>query len=580
MGREYRKYGQATFRAEKRLFDQTSALADPPVAEDNVAVDPALATRVEDEVVVTLAGDRQASSRLLDAVISVARDLRLRDVLQRVVAYACQLVDARHGALGVAGPDRIVADIVHHGPEAGADEAADLLSDLMNQPEPMRVAGRLSVPLLIRGEVFGNLYVAEKAGGGPFTDEDQQTLVAFVGAAGIAVDNARMFELGRQRERWLQASNEITTALLAETPAGELQLITELARKVAGAPVAAIAIPHEQNPARLVFKVIDSAGRDAGNLVGSTISIAGTASGMVYSTGRPLLLDDYGDAAASWQDAYNGGAPPALLDLGSAAIVPLAAGEQILGVLLLIKLRGEQPFGEPDLELLRNFAAHAALAMRYAKARADQRRLAVFEDRDRIAADMQHLVITRLFDIGLSLQSVSRLVQPAVRGRVLGLVDELDGTIRELRSSIFSLREEALAAARIPGSLNDAVQRTISQAADALGFEPRVGVTGSLDSAVPEDVRPDLLATLREALANVARHAKATLVTVELRVADDMLTLDVLDDGIGIPAVRDRNSGLANLGRRAQRWGGNLVVTPGSADGGRGTRLTWRIPLP
>jgi signal transduction histidine kinase len=431
---------------------------------------------------------------------------------------------------------------------------------------------------MIRDEVFGTLYVTEKRGGGPFTDEDQDMLMALATAAGIAVDNARMYEHSRQRERWLRGSNEITTALLAETadPVDELQLVTAQARAVAGAPIAAIALPHEQDTGKLVFKVLDGLGWASDSLVGSTIDIATTASGLVYTSGEPLLMDSYGDAAANWQMAHKGGAPPILRQLGSAAIVPLAAGEEILGVLLLIKMRGEPPFGEPDLELLQNFAAHAALALRYAKARADQRRLAVFEDRDRIAGDMQNLVIRRLFDIGLGLESLSRLVPFELRRRVSGLVEDLDATIRDLRHSIFSLQDHLNPERESPGSLDETLLRTIGQAADALGFEPRVGLSGSLDAVVPEKIRADLLATLREALANVARHAKATAVSVQLRVAEGELTLDVLDDGVGIPADRDRNSGLANLRRRAQRWGGGLTVEPG---GGGGTRLTWTVAL-
>jgi len=436
----------------------------------------------------------------------------------------------------------------------------------------------LGVPLVIREEVFGTLYVTEKRSGGSFTDEDQSTLTTLATAAGIAVDNARMFERTRQRERWLQGSNEITTALLAEPsdPVDELQVVTAQARAVAGAPIAAIALPHEQDTGKLVFKVLDGLGWASDSLVGSTIDIATTASGLVYTSGEALLMDSYGDRAAKWQFAHHGSAPPILDELGSAAIVPLAAGEQILGVLLLIKMRGETPFGEPDLELLQNFAAHAALALQYAKARADQRRLAVFEDRDRIAGDMQSLVIRRLFNIGLGLESLSRLVQPDLRRRVAGMVEDLDATIRDLRHSIFSLQEHLNAERESPGSLDETLLRTIGQAADALGFEPRVGLSGSLDAVVPERIRPDLLATLREALANVARHAQATAVSVQLRVAEGELTLDVLDDGVGIPADRDRSSGLANLRRRAGRWGGNLTVEPG---GGGGTRLTWTVPL-
>jgi signal transduction histidine kinase len=553
-------------------------------------------------VVVVLAGDRQASEQLLDAVISVSRDLRLREVLQRIVEYACQLVEARFGALGVAGPDDVLVDVIYQGVDESEIAAigtppagTGLLGHLIRNPVPLRLddltehpaasgfpSGHapmrtfLGVPLMIRDEVFGALFLTEKVAGGSFTEADELTLVSLATAAGIAVDNARMYERSRQRERWLQASNEITTALLAEAhPMGELKLVTRLARTVAGAPVAAIALPDERLPDKLVFEVVDGLRSDT-NLAGMTVDVGSSGSGQVFSTGKPLLIDNYGAAASAWQDENNGGAPSRLREMGSAAIVPLAAGEQILGVLLLIRLRTEPAFADDDLELLQNFAAHAAIALQYARAKADQRRLAVFEDRDRIAGDIQDLVIRRLFEVGLGLQSVSRLVSPELRWRVAGLVDELDGTIRDLRRSIFSLHER-FDPDVMPGTLDEEVRRTVRHAEEALGFEARMRLAGPLDAVVPGRLRPDLLATLREALANVARHAVATTVTVELRADQESgLQLDVVDDGVGIPAKRGRNSGLANLGRRAEKWGGKLVVKPVATGG---TRLTWTVPL-
>lgn len=506
---------------------------------------------------VSLAGDRQAIAQLLDAVISASRELRLREVLRRIVGYACVLVGAPGGALGVGEPGQEPVEVIYHGEEIG-----------FPPPEPA-----LGTPLRIQDEVIGHLYVAGKAGG--FTDEDREHVAALGTAAAIAVENARMYDRGRQRERWLRASNEITTALLdgGDGTGDELRLVTELARSVAGTPVAAIAVAHERDPGKLVFRAIDGLGAASQTLIGETIEVASTASGVVFSTGEPLLLDQYGDAAVDWQDRYNGGAPPLLHKMGAAAIVPLAAGEQTLGVLLLIKMRGEPPFTEGDLQLLRNFAGHAALAVQYAKARSDQRRLAVFEERDRIASDMQDLVIRRLFDISLGLQGLAPLVEAKVWRRITNLVDDLDGTIREVRRSIFSLQEDASSPA---AGLLDELDRIIAQAEEALGFEPLVSLDKQANSLVPQRIRPDLLATVREALSNVARHARATKASVTLCVEDAELTLTVVDDGVGIAESRSRSSGLANLGKRAQRWGGSLIVERSDAGG---TRLTWTVPL-
>lgn len=508
---------------------------------------------------VSLAGDRQAVAQLLDAVISSSRELRLREVLQRIVGYACVLTDAHSGALGVGEPGQEPVEVIHHGDDVG-----------FPPPEPA-----LGTPLRIQDEVIGHLYVAGKTG--EFTDEDREHVAALGTAAAIAVENARMYDRGRQRERWLRASNEITTALLDGGDSGdELRLVTELARNVAGAPVAAIAVAHESDPGKLVFRVIDGLGEASQALIGETVDVATTASGIVFSTGEPLLLDHYGAAAATWQDKHNGGAPSLLHKMGAAAIVPLAAGEQTLGVLLLIKMRGEPPFTDGDLQLLRNFAGHAALALQYAKARADQRRLAVFEERDRIAGDMQDLVIRRLFDISLGLQGLAPLVDSKVWRRMASLVDELDGTIHDVRRSIFSLQDHVDAAAESRGSLLGELSKIIADAREALGFAPMVTLDEKADSLVPQRIQPDLLATAREALSNVARHARAATVSVTLCTEGGELTLTVVDDGVGIAESRSRSSGLANLGKRAQRWNGSLTVERIEAGG---TRLTWTVPL-
>lgn len=513
-------------------------------------------------MVVPLTGDRQATARLLDALISDTRELRLREALQRIVNFACALVDARYGALGIGGLDSDPVEVIYR------DDEPPHAIGYPPQPPFLRATLRL------QDDVIGHLYVAEKVG--EFTDEDQESLRELAAGAAISVENAQMFERGRQRERWLQASNEITTALLDGAEAGdELGLITQRARAVADTAAAALAVAHEERPGKLVFRALDGLGAASSSLVGETIDVANTASGIVFSTGQPLLIEDYGEAASGWQDANNGGAPPLLRKLGPAAIVPLAAGDQTLGVLLLIKMRGEQPFARSDLELLQNFAAHAALALQYAKARADQRRLAVFEDRDRIASDMQDQVIRRLFDISLRLQSMGALVGTDARRRVAGLVEDLDGTIQAVRRTIFSLQDQVNPAFE-PAGLLDSLSRIVTQAGEALGFEPLASLDETLDSVVPQQIRGDLLATVREALSNVARHARAGTVSVTVCAAENDLTLTVVDDGVGITQSRSRNSGLANLGKRAQKWGGSMTVERGS---GGGTHLTWTVPL-
>jgi signal transduction histidine kinase len=199
----------------------------------------------------------------------------------------------------------------------------------------------------------------------------------------------------------------------------------------------------------------------------------------------------------------------------------------------------------------------------------------VLEDRDRIARDLHDLVIQRLFAIGLGLEGLSRLTtQPELAGQVTGFVRDLDRTIRDVRNSIFSLQEPAEAHAGVRSDL----LRMAQDSAGMLGFEPRISFDGPLDAAVAGPVRSDLLATVREALSNVARHAEASSASVEVFVDRDggRLSLQVVDDGTGIPEDLPRKSGLANLAQRAERWHGKLSV---ERRPGGGTKLAWTAVL-
>lgn len=504
--------------------------------------------------------DNDRDHRVLDAVLAIGAGLELSDVLHRIVRAAVDLVDARRGALGVLAPDGSrFTELVHVGMD---EETVRLLRNGVD------AAGLLDVPITVQDTVFGHLYL----GGTGFTGEDGEVARALATAAGIAVHNARLFEESRRREAWLRASNEISATLLAgRHQAGELRLVTERAREVAGAPVAALALPDERQPGKLVFQVVDGLG-DIGRLEGVAVDIDGTASGMVFSTGEPLLLDSYGDAAATWQGDAGAAFHPALKELGSAAIVPLAAGRQPLGVLLLCRRRDEVPFGQSDLELLENFALHATFALQYSRARADQQRLVVFEDRDRIARDLHDLVIQRIFATGMALEAAANVLNlnPAnAAERIRRAVDDLDGTIREIRTTVFALQQPSESASSVRAQVLEAVEA----AAGALGFAPSVRFDGPVDTIIGEEIREHLLAVLREALSNTARHARATEVSVAIS-ARDGLRLVVADNGVGLPAG-GRRSGLANLSARAAQLGGTFVTE--AAD--PGTVLVWRVPL-
>ncbi|TCO62246.1 GAF domain-containing sensor histidine kinase [Actinocrispum wychmicini] len=539
--------------------------------------------------------------RLLDAVVSVASDLSLPDVLRRIVQSSIDLVGARYAAMGVLAPEGTsLQEFIYIGID---DQQRDLIGDLphgkgilgllIKHPEPIRMPDLhehrqsygfppnhppmksfLGVPVRVRGEVFGNLYLTEKKSGSEFTDEDQTVVVALAAAAGIAIENARLFEQTRQREAWSRASNELTGALLADqTAAGALRLVARRAAQVSGAPLVAVALPDELGE-QLVFDVVD--GATATELADHQVPMTGSVLGEVYRSAEPRVIDDGWGSSERSPLGWAGEAPVAFKQLGSTVLAPLAAGQQVLGVLVVTKAAGQIPFLEPDLRMVTTFASHAALAIEFARAQEDRQRLAVFEDRDRIARDLHDQVIQRLFAIGLGLQGLTRLVvKPEVGTRVAGFVEDLDQTIREIRRSIFSLQE----APGGPVSLRGELLRVIQEGAGALGFEPTVSMDGPLDSLVPDDIRPDVLATLRETLSNAARHAEASAVTIAITVDRDGtgLRLSVRDDGKGMPSQPERNSGLANIADRATHLHGTCAID--SAPHG-GTTVTWSVPLP
>ncbi|GDY28699.1 histidine kinase [Gandjariella thermophila] len=537
--------------------------------------------------------------RLLDAVVNVTSNLSLPDVLYRFVQSACELVGARYGVLGVLGQDQKPAEFI----DAGVDQRlrarigeliseGGVLAELAANPKPLRLhdvrplfeacvippddplmRSFLGIPVRVRGEVFGTLYLTEKVGGGDFSEEDQEVVIALTAAGGIAIENARLYEQTHQRELWLQASNEITGALLSgQSTSSVLELIAHRARVVAGAAVAAIALTGD-GAEDLALEVVD--GPSAKALEGRTVPVTG-AMGEVLRSSRPVVLEGPTEPA-TWLGDVSMERLADVKDLTSVLLVPLAAGEHVLGVLLVAKEQGRPPFTDADGQMVQTFAAQAALTLEFARAQEDRQRLAVFQDRDRIARDLHDLVIQRLFATGLGLAGMARLVvRPEVAERLQGFVNDLDQTIRDIRRSIFSLQEVPEDLGQV--SLRGQLLRTAQEAAGPLGFEPRLSFDGPLDTTVPETVRADLLATLREALSNAARHAHARTVRVEVSVDShgEQLNLRVRDDGRGVDPDAARGSGLVNMTERAARWGGSCTLR---SVAGSGAELCWSVPL-
>jgi signal transduction histidine kinase len=421
--------------------------------------------------------------------------------------------------------------------------------------------------VLVRGAVFGNLYLTEKRDGGEFTERDQELVVALAAAAGIAIENSRLFEETHRREQWLTAATGVTERLLSGAePEATAGLVVAAAAEVADSAAAFLLLREERG----TLRVVAGHGADADLYLGRAYRIADTEAAALFVNERPLRLDSGRDVfLATGPDA-----PPVRYG-GPAVLVPLAARNGVLGLLSVVRRVDEPPFTDADVRMVHAFAGHAALAVEFSRISADRQRLAVLEDRDRIAQDLHDLVIQRLFAVGLGLQSVTpRVPTPDVADKLSGYIDDLDQTIQAIRTAIFSLTEPA----DRPSGLRGEVLQVVGESAEILGSEPVLTFQGPLDSAVPDGVRPDLLAVLREALSNVARHAGASRVHVLLEVdrAGRTATLVVEDDGTGLDPGRTPGQGTTTMRARAERLGGSCVLEPAEP---RGTRVRWTVPL-
>jgi signal transduction histidine kinase len=528
---------------------------------------------------------------LLEAVVAVGSSLELEVLLRSIVETAVSLVDARYGAMGVIGDGGRLAEFIpvglssseieaiHHWPEGKG-----LLGLLVTEPRPLRLADIkdhpvsfgfpaghppmktfLGAPIRIRGEVYGNLYLTEKVGGGQFDTEDEAVIIALAAAAGVAIENARLYDQARRQQRWLSASAEVTSHLLSGADPGEaLSMITDKALEMTGADLVMVTLPM---PDGQHVRIEHAAGLDAEQALGLVVPLENSITEAVMSTGERLSISDYPTDPRIITTAK------AKLPIGPLEAVPLGAPGKVRGVLSAGRRQGAMPLSPAAADMLATFAAQAAIGLELAEHRRQAEQMAVFEDRDRIAKDLHDLVIQRLYATGMSLQGVTSLIRvPEVADRVSTSVDALDDTIREIRSAIFALQTRSEAK---PAAVRARILFVAQEMGSALGFPPSLQLDGTLDSVLPEEITENLLTALREALSNAARHSGASQVDVTVTAGDE-LVLVVRDNGVGI-APGGRRSGLRNLEQRAAALGGSMMTGP--ADGG-GTELVWRVPLP
>jgi signal transduction histidine kinase len=528
---------------------------------------------------------------LLDAVLAVASGLELDSTLQRIVEAATELVDARYGALGVLDEDGDgLAEFLHVGMDAESiarmphlPEGKGLLGLLIDDPRPVRLPDLtrhpasvgfpphhppmhsfLGVPVRLRDEVYGNLYLTEKRGGAEFTSDDEVVLQTLAAAAGVAVDNARLFEQSRTRERWLSAVAEINGELLeGASVEATLRLVVRRVCELAEAQDAVILLATDETS----------------NVVSASVSVE------EVSALTRLAVDVRGDSAVA--EAMREGTPrlfpeltAALPDdpavgsaaLGPGAVLPLMGAAGTGGALLTVRPKSAPPFTQDDLPMLTSLADQAAVALEFADKQRSQRLLDVLAERDRIAQDLHDHVIQRLFATGMSLQGTLRRIDDAhARMRVEQAVEQLDTTVREIRTSIFDLHASTVEEPSLRRRLLDVVEQLTAQSDVA----PTMKLSSAVDTLVSPQVGEHAEAVLREALSNALRHSHGDAIRILVETSERDLTIEVADNGVGIPPGV-RRSGLENMDKRARQCGGELVVRD---EPGGGACVVWRVPL-
>lgn len=514
--------------------------------------------------------ERTNLQAVLDAILAISSDLDLHSVLNRVVDSCCAVTGAQTGFLGVLGEHGDLVTHVVHG--LSGEQAKTLVAQpmrrgffghLMRHPEPIRLAriadavtvgdlpaglterdSFLGVPLKVGDTVFGTLCLAHKADGQEFSSRDEDLVEGLARVAGVAVNNARAYALSERRREWVEATAQVIGSLhppyrIEDT----LHQIVLGIRRVARATLAAVV--H-------------------GRAGGYDVPVA---DGPGFAVLPQVVQDHDGDIARAQRSGEL--VVAAYGDQGTVMFAPLDSELSYQGVMVVVIEGGDGHLSFDERELVASYAAQASLALDRAQALKLRQAEALVADRDRIARDLHDLVIQRLFATGLQLQGARRLNDPAeLHARLDTAVKDLDQTIRDIRSTIFELEHGQ------NDTLRNNVALLVREYESALGFSPTLRTSGAIDSLVDRELAGQVLATLREALSNVARHAHARSCVVELHVDPEQLLLIVVDDGQGT-GEDPHESGLRNLRRRAEGRGGAMRLDPAHP---RGTRLEWRVP--
>ncbi|MGV9712410.1 GAF domain-containing protein [Gordonia sp. NPDC003424] len=515
---------------------------------------------------------------LLEAVLVVGQGLELDHALQRIVEMASAVVDARYAALGVRGPDGTLSAFVYTGISPSQRAKMDhlpvgrgVLGELIAHPQVLRIPSLakhpasvgfpeghppmstfLGAPIIVRGSVFGSLYLTEKQSALEFSEVDETLVGVLAVAAGIAVDNARLFERARTRHRWTRV-----IARRGSEPLAGIALSDTLSRLCGDVAELTSAVD--------VFLLTDDDG---------SISVQG-------HTGAPVAAGDMSFAADRHLIVVPAAEIPSELVRRKASWASIQPMQRAAGEFgwIVITHRERPDWADEDASGVAGVAEVASLAVAYAEQQQMARDLEVLEDRHRIARDLHDHVIQRLFAIGMSVQTLQAAAMagsqpdPSVTARLDQVVTDLDRTIAQIRTSIFDL--QTVAGHSDASTLRRRVLDIVAELAVHAPISPGVQFAGPVDTVVPESLGPHIDAVLREGLSNALRHAHADHIDVSVSADDDVLSVEISDDGLGIGT--DVNyRGLDNLTRRADQCDGtfSVVTRPGG-----GTTLTWAVPL-
>ncbi len=549
--------------------------------------------------------------RLFQAALDLTSNLHLRPALQNFVDQACRLTGALHGALSVLDNRGETSMFLQHGltPESvacmgelptGEDlvgqiptEGSLIVNDIERSASSAGLAsgGRqhienfLGVPVLVREQVYGRLYLTDKPGG--FDRTDAEIVTALASAAGVAVENADLYAEARNRERWIAASQNLTTTMLEGADEEEaLNLIAHSTREVSQADTVLIVLPSVGDA--WAGEIAD--GYHADRLVGIVFPPEGRAMSVLHE-GTGMIVDSLARAKTM--------RVPQFAEFGPALYAPLRSRGATTGVLILLRCQGRPEFDPSDLPLAESLASQATLALELASARHAQDVAALLDERDRIGRDLHDFAIQQLFAAGMRLDATKQKVVAGdvSRDAIVSSLDEslasVDEAVRQIRAIVHHLKERDQEVGVV-----ERIRREASLARNFLGFAPSLvisldgrpinedrdiedSMTEQAEGRVDDDLSDDVVAVVREGLSNIARHAHATAAQVTVQIdgheEQGTVAIAIADDGTGIDPNRSRNSGLGNLAARARRHGGAFEFRPGIND--LGTEIVWKAPL-